>query len=32
MAAIGRPIIGDKIYGFGDDALPNGGRTEEEMN
>jgi 23S rRNA-/tRNA-specific pseudouridylate synthase len=32
MAAIGHPIVGDKIYGFGGDALPNGGLTEEEVN
>lgn len=31
MAAIGHPIVGDKIYGYGGDALPNGGLTDEEM-
>jgi 23S rRNA pseudouridine1911/1915/1917 synthase len=32
MAAIGHPIVGDKIYGYGGDALPNGGLTEAEAN
>jgi tRNA pseudouridine32 synthase/23S rRNA pseudouridine746 synthase len=31
MAAIGHPIVGDKIYGYGGDALPNGGLTDEEV-
>jgi len=31
MAAIGHPIVGDKIYGYGGDALPNGGLTDAEM-
>lgn len=25
LAAFGHPIVGDRIYGFGGDALPNGG-------
>jgi 23S rRNA-/tRNA-specific pseudouridylate synthase len=32
MAAIGHPIVGDKIYGYGGDALPNGGLTEAELD
>lgn len=31
MAAIGHPIVGDKIYGYGGDALPHGGLTDAEM-
>lgn len=31
MAAIGHPIVGDKIYGYGGDALPNGGLTDGQM-
>ena len=31
MAAVGHPIVGDKIYGYGGDALPNGGLTDAQM-
>lgn len=31
-AASGHPIVGDKVYGNGGDALPNGGLDEETMD
>ena len=30
-AALGHPIVGDKTYGYGGDAAPNGGLTNEEL-
>jgi 23S rRNA-/tRNA-specific pseudouridylate synthase len=31
-AAFGHPIVGDRTYGLGGDAAPNGGLTAEEMD
>jgi 23S rRNA-/tRNA-specific pseudouridylate synthase len=30
-SALGHPIVGDKTYGYGGDAAPNGGLTNEEL-
>lgn len=31
LAALGHPIVGDLVYGWGGDAAPNGGLTEDEL-
>jgi len=30
-AAIGHPIVGDTVYGFGGEAAPNGGLEESDL-
>lgn len=31
LAAFGHPIVGDRVYGYGGEAVPNGGLTDKEL-